>query len=108
MYKNLLSKADGRLNKKQLEVCLLYMESRLSKSGFEILINWLEGSSNGGWNRWNTLMKLSSFFGLEKYSKTRPHYLLKSDLVSYTNRDLLGLVNLVDLIEINGKFYTVK
>ena len=105
---DIINKADGRINKKQLKYCLQFMESKLSKEGYSILYNFLSNSTNGGWNRWQKLINISSFFGNWKYSKTKPHYLIKSDLISYSNKDLLGLINGIDLISIKGKIFLVE
>jgi hypothetical protein len=106
--KHLINKADSRLSKTKLLNCLEFLKLNLTQEGYDVLIKFLEGSSNGGWNRWSKLMELASFFGYSKYSKTKPHYLTKGDLSSYTNKDLYQLINGKDLVEKFGKLYLLK
>lgn len=84
-------------NAAYVDKAIKYLESRLSTEGVEVLHKFMKGVAQGGWNRSQKIIQLAEYFDTN-FEFVEPT-LTKTQLRSYSNTVLFGLIDSGDLIQ---------
>jgi len=104
IIREFLEKAPVRNPK--VEKAIRFLETKLSPEGFKVLVLFMWRRAKGGWNRDNHILTLAEVFDTN-FEYIDP-YLIKSNLRSYKNTDLYGLIETGDLVKVGRKLIPKK